>query len=257
MNKMLPFIFLVGLSCLAQTSTKTVKVEYVLDTNFSIKWQRFYTLQASNINALCVEKRPEIKGSLLGRSSEGENKTATMIHWEPSNKTPEFYYSDYDTMGVVFMKNVSDKLHYVKDTVSLNWVLTNEQKLINDFICDKATLNFRGRDYVAWYTKEIPIPAGPYKFSGLPGLILTIDSVDQQVSFKATSITYDGNSAVVINDLTPLNTTIYSLQDFLKRENELIEIDNKLFHAKYAPPLTPYKICDNCREPGIEIFNPN
>ena len=34
---------------------------------------------------------------------------------------------------------------------------------------------FRGRDYVAWYTEEIPLPPmGPYKFGGLPGLITCI-----------------------------------------------------------------------------------
>ena len=40
--------------------------------------------------------------------------------------------------------------------------------------CHKATTHFRGRDYVAWYTEEIPYPYGPYKFGGLPGLITCI-----------------------------------------------------------------------------------
>ena len=35
-------------------------------------------------------------------------------------------------------------------------------------------MRFRGRDYIAWYTEEIPYPYGPYKFSGLPGLITCI-----------------------------------------------------------------------------------
>ena len=40
--------------------------------------------------------------------------------------------------------------------------------------CHKATTRFRGRDYVAWYTEEIPFPYGPFKFGGLPGLITCI-----------------------------------------------------------------------------------
>jgi len=42
------------------------------------------------------------------------------------------------------------------------------------YLCHKATTRFRGRDYIAWYTEEIPFPYGPFKFGGLPGLIACI-----------------------------------------------------------------------------------
>lgn len=32
-----------------------------------------------------------------------------------------------------------------------------------------------GRDWVAWFTNDIPIQDGPYKFCGLPGLIIKIE----------------------------------------------------------------------------------
>jgi hypothetical protein len=38
--------------------------------------------------------------------------------------------------------------------------------------CKKATTNFRGRYWEAWYTEEIPIGQGPWKLCGLPGMIL-------------------------------------------------------------------------------------
>lgn len=46
---------------------------------------------------------------------------------------------------------------------------------ILDYKCIKATTRFRGRDYTAWVTKELPINDGPWKFYGLPGLILQIE----------------------------------------------------------------------------------
>ena len=41
--------------------------------------------------------------------------------------------------------------------------------------CNKATTIFAGREYVAWYTLEVPIHYGPFKFWGLSGLIVRIE----------------------------------------------------------------------------------
>jgi GLPGLI family protein len=52
--------------------------------------------------------------------------------------------------------------------------MTNEKQVILSYLCQKATATFRGRDYIAWFTMNIPIDNGPWKFGGLPGLILKI-----------------------------------------------------------------------------------
>jgi len=55
------------------------------------------------------------------------------------------------------------------------WVLTSkETKKIGNYVCKKATTYFRGRNYIAWYAVDIPTQFGPWKFNGLPGLILEI-----------------------------------------------------------------------------------
>lgn len=61
-----------------------------------------------------------------------------------------------------------------KEPVISNWKLINESKVINTINCKKAEVNFKGRNWIAWYSIEIPFPYGPYKFSGLPGLIVKI-----------------------------------------------------------------------------------
>ncbi|MCY1635974.1 GLPGLI family protein, partial [Marinifilum sp. D737] len=50
--------------------------------------------------------------------------------------------------------------------------------------CKMATCNFAGRNYQAWYTIEIPISDGPYKFKGLPGLIVRIADVNKEHVFQ-------------------------------------------------------------------------
>jgi hypothetical protein len=55
-------------------------------------------------------------------------------------------------------------------------------------ICQKATCIFRGRNYEAWFAQGINVSEGPWKFNGLPGLILKITDSKQDYSFEAISI---------------------------------------------------------------------
>ncbi|WP_370901568.1 GLPGLI family protein [Chryseobacterium gossypii] len=61
-----------------------------------------------------------------------------------------------------------------KEPIIKNWKLIDETKIINTINCKKAEVTFKGRNWIAWYSPEIPLPYGPYKFSGLPGLIIKI-----------------------------------------------------------------------------------
>ncbi|GAA4166092.1 hypothetical protein GCM10022217_39250 [Chryseobacterium ginsenosidimutans] len=61
-----------------------------------------------------------------------------------------------------------------KEPVIKNWKLVDETKVINTINCKKAEVTSKGRNWIAWYSPEIPFPYGPYKFSGLPGLIIKI-----------------------------------------------------------------------------------
>ena len=56
--------------------------------------------------------------------------------------------------------------------------------------CHKATANWRGRDWTAWYS-DIPEDAGPWKFQGLPGLILKIEDSSGQHYFEAIGVKND------------------------------------------------------------------
>ena len=78
----------------------------------------------------------------------------------------------------------------------IKWNLSNETKQLTGFTVQKATTNFGGRKWTAWFTKEIPFSEGPYKFKGLPGLIVAIEDSQKQYSFsliksKKLAETYD------------------------------------------------------------------
>ncbi|WP_312083775.1 GLPGLI family protein [Epilithonimonas hominis] len=65
-----------------------------------------------------------------------------------------------------------------------NWKLVSETKVINSITCKKAEVNYKGRDWIAWYSTDIPFPYGPYKFSGLPGLIVKITDKTGDYDFE-------------------------------------------------------------------------
>jgi len=67
------------------------------------------------------------------------------------------------------------------------------------YTCSKAICDFEGRSYSAWFTQDIPINDGPYKFFGLPGMILKIED-SENFSFVANRIRKMENAEIVIDD---------------------------------------------------------
>lgn len=87
----------------------------------------------------------------------------------------ELYAFDF-TWGAGFL--------WVKDSLyPMKWIIDTATKKVADLNCTKARCQFRGRNYTAWFTNDIPISKGPWKFGGLPGLIVELE--DDQQFFSA------------------------------------------------------------------------
>ena len=69
-----------------------------------------------------------------------------------------------------------------------NWVITDETDIILGFPCIKATTNFRGREWIAFFTPDIPGQEGPWKLYGLPGLILKAYDSKRHYFYEAKDI---------------------------------------------------------------------
>ncbi|MFC6269085.1 GLPGLI family protein [Frigoriflavimonas asaccharolytica] len=79
------------------------------------------------------------------------------------------------------------KIKY-EDKINLDWKLEENTIEYLGYICNQATTEYAGRRYIAWYTKKIPISAGPYVFRGLPGLIVKISDTENKHVFRLTEI---------------------------------------------------------------------
>ena len=64
------------------------------------------------------------------------------------------------------------KFKYEEPISKMKWKMLGKDSVIAGYPCQLAETNFRGRTWKAWFTLDIPIPNGPWKLGGLPGLIL-------------------------------------------------------------------------------------
>jgi len=81
------------------------------------------------------------------------------------------------------------KVFYVKDSLSnMKWNLIDSTEVVLDYKCQIAKTKFRGREYFASFTSEIAIQNGPWKFHGLPGMILKVVSDENDELYKMECI---------------------------------------------------------------------
>lgn len=67
------------------------------------------------------------------------------------------------------------------------WKLDPSRRKIGEYVCMKATMNLEGDTVTAWFAPELPLPAGPAEYYGLPGIVLAVERLGETV-LLATSI---------------------------------------------------------------------
>lgn len=75
-----------------------------------------------------------------------------------------------------------DQYAYDEDR-PMEWKILAETAKIGDYKTQKAETRFAGRTWYAWFATDLPIQDGPYKFAGLPGLIVKIEDAKGDYSF--------------------------------------------------------------------------
>jgi GLPGLI family protein len=79
--------------------------------------------------------------------------------------------------------------YLIEDALSvINWKISGDTASFGGMHCQKATANFKGRDYTAWFCADMPFHAGPWKLNGLPGVILEAYDTKKEVVFKFDGI---------------------------------------------------------------------
>lgn len=102
----------------------------------------------------------------------------------------EIYIKDGQLTEYAIMPMNLDRecCQYTEPVPKQQWTLKDEQQTIHGYRCQKASCRWRGRDYEAWFTSEVPIQRGPWKFGGLPGLIVKISDAKKEYNFELVKL---------------------------------------------------------------------
>ncbi len=111
-------------------------------------------------------------------------------------------YKNYPTGKITHAKKYVKGYLYEEPMDLFSWKIENQTDTVAGYVCQKATTSFGGRNYEAWFTTEIPINDGPYKFQGLPGFITKVQDTKKHYifTFKYLEKNNDPERIIFIED---------------------------------------------------------
>ncbi len=128
--------------------------------------------------------------SLYGFASESGESPDGKYTWRNKDL---FFYRDYDKEQMVDVEEMLGKTYVLEDTLRLpKWKIGDQVREILGHMCLSASTfdPVKQQHIKAWFAQDIPVAAGPEKYSGLPGLILELDVEDGVIIIEATNVTF-------------------------------------------------------------------
>ena len=155
--------------------------KYILYTNGAVS--KFCDPVAEYVDSLCsTPKGKEEYNMMLTKAIESGSTPLS-----PSS-TLCVFQSLADNKVKVFDKSGNDYYTYTEPMGEMEWAIGDSTKTVLGYECIMARSNYHGREWTAWFALEIPASFGPWKFHGMPGLILEAVDADDMYLFEATGL---------------------------------------------------------------------
>ena len=147
------------------TNTADVKTEMMfLDTTKDgSKYYSYTVFNSDSIMKVDLEKQLAATGSINVKSDMRKGN----VRYSVTKTYPDYKINLHRRLGM--------DSYNISDDRKINWKISSEKEKIGEWNVQKAEADFAGRHWIAWFSTEIPIQDGPYKFRGLPGLIVKIE----------------------------------------------------------------------------------
>lgn len=197
------YIFLLLPLVTLYSQTKGTVLKYEVYYNFATPLSREIDVYATNDFCYSIEKMNttkkvakdninDNKEKLSEKNSKSSESSSTVlvldVKWDDlliyNNKLTSKLYTTVQDIDLG--RNIT-----VEETPKINWQIVRETKIVKDLNCTKAIANFRGIDWEIWFTNEIPLPYGPWKLQGAPGLIVEANTADKKIHFLLNTVQYN------------------------------------------------------------------
>ena len=158
------------------------------------------------------------------------------------------FLNEYITTDLMNMINtqhvrINDAGFRFESKNNTNWVISSERKEIGQYKARKAVGSLSGRNYTVWYTTDIPIPAGPFKLWGLPGLVLEAEDETGDIRFELISISKINTKLKDVEILANNEKEVRSYEEYLK-------VFKASMHSRPAQQL--YDFADDASKKRLE-----
>jgi GLPGLI family protein len=174
----------------------------------------------------------------------------------PSNPIAhEFLFQKTNDKKLILLGTMGTQDYFIEQPLPLHkWKVHNEQKNIGDILCQKATCHFAGRNYTAWFAPSIPLPNGPWKLWGLPGLILEAMDDKKEVQFLFSEI---GTSKGTLNTKDIGYRPVKISESAYKKALQQFETDPEGIVKSTLPPNDPSKVEVFYKDANGQIISKN
>ena len=113
--------------------------------------------------------------------------------------TPEPSWQGYDILLQVAPKTLTfsnrvpftdDVCQYTEPVPTIEWTyMPEDTATVMGYHCHAATCEYGGRKWKAYYTNNIPLPYGPWKFGGLKRMMMKVCDMNRNFVFEAEGLT--------------------------------------------------------------------
>lgn len=191
-----------GHTAQAQTAPPAVEPAVLVGT-YSLTYQPDSTNPTKRTDVMCL-LLGKISSTFQSQGSRNSDSLAATLSALPLNQETvqlvakqlnslprsPFHYTVYKSANAQHL-DFYDRIgltHYHYEEPALTWAITPTTATVAGYACQRATASYGGRQWEAWFTREVPVSDGPYKFSGLPGLIVKANDTRQHYVFELTSL---------------------------------------------------------------------
>jgi len=211
------FLILINKQVFSQNLKIDYLVNHITDTTRNTKIEYSLILFANADSSYCVNQTLLNNDSIKRKwNRDISDKLGKEIINSPRTKrlsAQEVYevytYNNGSVLSEVKALPIGNKFLILDSNYIPSWTLINESKTILGLQCQKAETFYKGRKWVAFFAKEIPLQIGPWKFCKLPGAILEVTSSDGTISMVASNISKTNVSVL----FKPSSSTLKSISN--------------------------------------------